>query len=84
MAMTTQQQQQDMIEDRLVKLYEIERMTGISRSTLYRMKAEGDFIPEVRTGKRQYAFWLSDVISWLESRRAPTRPMPTRDAAENN
>ena len=67
---------QEMVEDRLIKLFDIERMTGISRSTLYKLRAEGQLPKPVMTGKRQYAFWLSDVIAWLESRKPPTRQVP--------
>lgn len=70
------QPQEEMVEDRLIKLYEIERMTGISRSTLYRLKAEGDFPDKIMTGKRQYAFWLSDVVTWLKNRQPATRLVP--------
>ena len=48
---------------------EVERRTGLSRSTLYAMMAEGVFPKPVRLGKRAVGWRESDVLAWLESRQ---------------
>lgn len=47
---------------------DVERITGLSRSTLYAMMAEGDFPKPVRLGKRAVGWREADIASWLESR----------------
>ena len=47
---------------------DVERITGLSRSTLYAMIAEGDFPKPVRLGKRAVGWREADISAWLESR----------------
>jgi prophage regulatory protein len=53
---------------RLLRRAEVERLTGLSRSTLYSWMKEGRFPQPVRLGERIVAWRESDVIEWLESR----------------
>jgi len=51
---------------------QVEHRTGLSRSTIYAMMAEGDFPKPIRLGKRAVG-WPESVISeWLESRLRAT------------
>lgn len=43
--------------------------TNLSRTTLYRMMALGDFVPRVRLSARRFGFRKVDIDSWLEGRR---------------
>ena len=54
--------------DRLIKLPEVLRLTGLSRSTLYRKLKEGDFPRPVQLGKRAVAWRESEVIAWINGR----------------
>lgn len=46
----------------------VERQTGLSRSTIYAMMAEGTFPRPIRLGKRAVGWRDSDIAAWLESR----------------
>ena len=56
------------MEDRLLKRREVEEITGLSRSTTYRMVKTGQFPQPVRVGPKAVRWRLSDIIAWLESR----------------
>ena len=47
---------------------EVERITGLSRSTLYAMIAEDEFPKPIRLGKRAVGWREADIAAWLESR----------------
>jgi prophage regulatory protein len=47
----------------------VEHITGLSRSTLYSMMAEGTFPKPVRLGKRSVGWPEQAVTEWLESRQ---------------
>lgn len=47
---------------------DVERITGLSRSTLYAMISEGDFPKPVKLGKRAVGWREADIVAWLESR----------------
>lgn len=49
---------------------EVEQTTGLSRSTIYAMIAEGTFPKPVKLGKRAVGWRSSDISAWLESREA--------------
>jgi prophage regulatory protein len=53
---------------RLLRRGEVERLTGLSRSTLYEWMKRGDFPQPVKLGARIVAWRESDVAAWLESR----------------
>ena len=46
----------------------VEARTGLSRSTIYAMMAEGTFPKPVRLGKRAVGWMESTISAWLESR----------------
>lgn len=56
--------------DKLLRRPEVEKRTGIARSTLYDWMAKGDFPKPVKLGVRLVAWRESDINSWLESREA--------------
>lgn len=43
-------------------------MTGIPRSTLYKMEAQGEFPRKVKLGGRSVGFYLHEIEEWLASR----------------
>ncbi|MFX0546503.1 helix-turn-helix transcriptional regulator [Roseovarius sp. S1116L3] len=47
---------------------DVEGITGLSRSTLYAMMAEGTFPKPVKLGKRAVGWREADITAWLESR----------------
>ena len=47
---------------------EVERLAGVSRSTIYRWMAAGQFPTPVRLGVRARGWRTTDVEAWLASR----------------
>jgi prophage regulatory protein len=56
--------------DRIMRRAEVERVTGLSRATIYAHVAEGTFPPPVRITTKSIGWRESDVRSWLA--RLPT------------
>ena len=52
----------DHFEDRLVRIDEILALTGLSRTKLYDLIAEGTFPTQVRVGPRSVRWRLSEVL----------------------
>ena len=53
---------------RLIRLPEVLRATGLSRTTLYRKISHGQFPEPVRLGPRPVAWRECDVAAWINSR----------------
>jgi prophage regulatory protein len=47
---------------------DVEKMVGLSRSTIYAMIAEGNFPRPVKLGKRAVGWREGDLTAWLDSR----------------
>nr|WP_321507830.1 AlpA family phage regulatory protein [uncultured Celeribacter sp.] len=47
---------------------DVEKLVGLSRSTLYAMMAEGSFPKPIRLGKRAVGWRVADLQRWLETR----------------
>ena len=56
------------MKDMIFRRPKVERITGLSRSTLYAMMAEGEFPKPIKLGKRAVGWRESDIAAWLESR----------------
>lgn len=54
--------------ERLLRRPAVEAVTGLSRSTIYAMMAEGEFPKPIRLGKRAVGWRKADIAAWLESR----------------
>lgn len=53
---------------RLLSRPEVEQLTRLSRSTIYRQIDSGDFPRPVRVGAKAVAWWESDVEKWRRTR----------------
>ena len=54
---------------RLLRLPEVLRIIGLSRSTIYRMMAKGQFPAQVSTtGLRAVGWRQADILEWLKDR----------------
>lgn len=62
---------------RLLRRREVERMTSLSRSEIYRRLAAGEFPVAVRLGahpQSKSVAWLeSDIVAWIDARVAASR-----------
>lgn len=54
--------------ERLVREDERRKMTGLSRSTVWRLEREGRFPPRKQTGKNSCAWLMSDLLLWMNER----------------
>jgi prophage regulatory protein len=55
------------MKERLIRLNEVIRITGLSRSRIYQYIAEGRFPDNVSIGGRSVAWVESEVNQWVES-----------------
>lgn len=55
-------------KETLIRRKEVERRTGLSRSTLYALISSGDFPPPVRITARAVAWPESHVENWITQR----------------
>ena len=53
---------------RLLRPREVERITGLSRSSVYRLMQDGEFPRPVRVGHAVVRWSESDIATWMESR----------------
>ena len=56
--------------ERLLRMVEVERQTGVSRAQLYRLMAAGDFPRPVSLYGRSKAWVESQVQAWIAARIA--------------
>ena len=54
--------------DRLLRRREVEKVTGLARSSIYRYMQEGNFPRPLRVGPAAVRWKASDITDWLESR----------------
>lgn len=53
---------------KLLRLPAVLQLTGLSRSVLLDLEKRGEFPASVRISKRAVAWWLCEVLAWMESR----------------
>ncbi len=56
------------MHDRLLRRREVERITGMSRSSIYRLMQQGDFPRPVKVSSTAVRWKESDIAAWIESR----------------
>ena len=56
------------MNDRLLRRREVEAITGLARSSIYRYIQAGGFPRPVRVGPSAVRWRASDIMDWLESR----------------
>lgn len=57
-----------MSENQLLRLPEVIKQTGLSRSSIYSFMAQGLFPKPIKLGMRAVAWRQSDVDAWVSSR----------------
>ena len=66
------------IENRILRIKDLEIKIGLKRSTIYELMESGDFPGSVPLGARAVGWLEPEVDGWITSRR------DKRDAAANN
>ena len=56
-------------EEKLVRVKDVLEITGMSRSTIWRLVNSGDFPAPYKLGPRMNAWHKSEIVTWIESRR---------------
>lgn len=55
---------------RLLRLPEVKHVTGLSKATIYRLEAKGDFPARIRLTERSSAWPSPALAEWVEQRMA--------------
>lgn len=58
----------------LIRVAEVLRITGLSRSTLYEKMLDGSFPNQIKLGPRSVAWVKSEVQAWAKERISAARP----------
>lgn len=61
------------MHDRLMRVAEVERLTGMSRSTLYRRIRDEGFPAPIDVGGRSIRWSQAAVLTWIEERKGRGR-----------
>lgn len=56
------------ITNNLLKLPEVIKITGKSRSSIYSGMKDGSFIKPIKIGQRSIAFVESELVEWIDKR----------------
>ena len=51
-----------------IRLRDVERLTGLSKSSVYRLEALGEFPTRVKLSARASAWKINEVTQWLAAR----------------
>lgn len=54
---------------RFLRIKDIKRETGLSRSTIYRRERDGEFPKRVKLSGNAMGWWSEDVDRWIADRR---------------
>ncbi len=58
----------DLDNQRILRLPEVMKLSGLSRSQVYELMGDGHFPKNLRLSKRATGWRASDLAAWLESR----------------
>jgi prophage regulatory protein len=60
-----------LVNQRLLRLPAVQHLTGLSRSTVYRLVAAGQFPAHVKLSARATAWRAHEVLAWIAARSRP-------------
>ena len=65
------------MEQKILRRSEVQRVTGLSKATIWRLVKMGDFPRPIRLGARAVGWKSSEIADWIESRpRATSENQP--------
>lgn len=53
----------------ILRLAEVKRLTGLGRTSIYRMMADGLFPRSVAVGSRAVGWMVGDIRAWLQGKK---------------
>ena len=65
-------------DPRIIRLPEVLRLTGLSRSWIYSAQASGRFPSALQLGPRAVGWKTSDVEAWISSRERTSSALKSR------
>jgi len=70
------------VEVHILRRREVERMTGLSRTTIWRLERGGDFPQRVQLSANSVGWRSNEVHAWIEARRpAPSGLQPAQQSS---
>ncbi len=63
------------VERKLIRRPAVQKKTGLSRSSIYRLSAGGSFPPAVRLGPHSVSWVESEIDAWIAKRIAAREPV---------
>lgn len=52
----------------IIRPRELPRVTGLSRTTIWRLEKEGKFVQKIRLTEHSIGYRRSDILQWIEER----------------
>ncbi len=66
------------LEDRILPWSQVKVISGLSRTTVWRMQKTGDFPASVQVSPNRMGWWQSEILEWRRSRIPRRLPEPRR------
>ncbi len=70
------------LEDRLLPWSQVKVISGLSRTTVWRLQKTGDFPASVQVSRNRVGWWQSEILEWRRSRLPRRLPEPKPVAQE--
>lgn len=62
---------QDLEDMAIIRMPDVKRLTGLGRTSIYQMMANGVFPRSVALGVRAVGWMAGDIRKWLQDKRRP-------------
>lgn len=73
----------DEYTNRIMRLPEVKRLTGLSRTTIYQMMITREFPQSLKLGHRAVGWRYSDLQEWLDQRVVNSAESNCKSSKEN-
>lgn len=64
------------LEDRILPWSQVKVISGLSRTTVWRLQKTGDFPASVQVSPNRVGWWQSEILEWRRSRLPRRLPEP--------
>lgn len=64
------------LEDRILPWSQVKVISGLSRTTVWRLQKTGDFPASVQVSRNRVGWWQSELLEWKRSRTPRRLPEP--------
>lgn len=71
------------LEDRILPWSQVKVISGLSRTTVWRLQKTGDFPASVQVSPNRVGWWQSEILEWRRSRLPRRLPEPRARPAAN-